>query len=524
MNRLPLGRRLYGFAPIAFLATFGVLLVAGRSSFFRDPGTFWHTATGNQILDTKTFITTDPFTYTFCGQEWTPYEWLGEVVMAIAYRLGGFDLQLLGAVSLLAITFALLGDRLARTGLHWAACACLTGLAVAAASNHFHVRPHLITIACLAYAMAHLAAVEAGRRSLGSLLTFVPLFVVWTNAHGGALGGYATVGLVFAGWLVLWLLRLESPVTSWRQAVGLGAIGLAIAATAVVTPYGLDVPKTWWRLMQMPELKTFVIEHMPANIRDPNNAPFFAFGTIYAGLLLGLRRMPRATWLMPVVWFALGCDRCRHESLFAVMALVAIADLFPETAWAKWIAKRRPDYFVAGFAERFTRWSLVVPAAVVASTAVLHVGGSTLPIVGRGWVRFDPERWPVELLETIRREADGGRGLPIFNEYNDGGFLIWFAPEYRPFVDDRCEVFGGAWLKRFTDAAKSDPETVREYLETNQSIYGNFDHALTNIGSGFDFYFRDQPDDWRLVAESRGHAFYRRANAPHRVTTIAMPD
>ena len=118
MNRSPgaVWSRVDGFGPLLFLALFAVLLVGGRSRFFRDPGTFWHTATGNQILDTKTFITTDPFTYTFCGQEWTPYEWLGEVAMAIAHRLGGFDLQFVLAVGLISLTFAALGDRLARTG------------------------------------------------------------------------------------------------------------------------------------------------------------------------------------------------------------------------------------------------------------------------------------------------------------------------------------------------------------------------------------------------------------------------
>ena len=308
----PFGCRLGGFGTLFFLALFAVLLVGGRSRFFRDPGTFWHTATGNQILDSRTFISTDPFTYTFCGQEWTPYEWLGEVAMAIAHRLGGFDLQFVLAVGLISLTFAALGDRLARTGLNGIAAGCVTALAVAVAANHFHVRPHLITMAFLAFTMTRLSAVEAGRASIVSLLGLVPVFVIWTNSHGGALGGYATLGLVFMGWLIAWPLRMETPVQSVKQALGLIAVGLVIGATILATPYGLDVPKTWIRLMLMPELKTFVIEHMPADPRDPLNAPFFALGLVYLTTMAGLRRLPRVTWLIPIVWFALGCDRCRH--------------------------------------------------------------------------------------------------------------------------------------------------------------------------------------------------------------------
>lgn len=514
MNRSPgaVWSRVDGFGPLLFLALFAVLLVGGRSRFFRDPGTFWHTATGNQILDTKTFITTDPFTYTFCGQEWTPYEWLGEVAMAIAHRLGGFDLQFVLAVGLISLTFAALGDRLARTGLNGAAAACLTGIAVATAANHFHVRPHLITMAFLAFTMTRLSAVEAGRASIVSLLGLVPVFVIWTNSHGGALGGYATLGLVFAGWLIAWPLRMESPIQSVKQALVLIAVGLAIGATVLATPYGLDVPKTWIRLMQMPELKTFVIEHMPADLRDPLNAPFFALGLAYLTAMAGLRRFPRATWLIPIVWFALGCDRCRHESLFAIVALASLADLFPRTVWASRLAAQRPDFFSPAAAiARPHPLSLVLPSLIVAGVAAWVVAGSSFREPGRGWVRFDEERWPVDLLPAMKREADGIRGLPLFNEYDYGGFVIWFAPEYRPFVDDRCEVFGGSWLKRLADMARSDdPEAVREYLEGNQSVYGHFDHALTATGSGFDRFFRDHPDDWTIVAETPHHAFFRR--------------
>src|SRR5262249_59605861 len=77
--------RWVGPGAVAFLVLWIVLLTAGRSSFFRDPGTFWHTTTGELILSDG-FIRTDPYTFTFGGTWWVPYQWLGEVAMALAPR------------------------------------------------------------------------------------------------------------------------------------------------------------------------------------------------------------------------------------------------------------------------------------------------------------------------------------------------------------------------------------------------------------------------------------------------------
>src|SRR6478609_813535 len=99
--------RWIGPGAIAFVAIWLVLLAGGRSGMMRDPGTFWHTTTGEIILKDG-FIRHDPYTFTFAGTWWVPHQWFGEVVMAFAHRVGGFDAELLGAVTILAAAFALL--------------------------------------------------------------------------------------------------------------------------------------------------------------------------------------------------------------------------------------------------------------------------------------------------------------------------------------------------------------------------------------------------------------------------------
>ena len=513
MNRPENERREFpvGFGTIFFLVLLLGLLIVGRSRFFQDPGTFWHVRTGEIMLDARTFLASDPFSYPFGGRPWTPFEWLGEIGMALLYRAGGYDLLLLAAATVIAAIYAWLGSRIVRTGLHWAAAVCLTGLAMAAAASHFHVRPHLITAAFLAITMCLLSAVEAGRTSLRSLFWLVPLFVIWSNVHGGVMGGIATVGIVFAGWLILAVVKSESPIRTSRDAVELCGIGLLILAAPLANPYGLDLPKTWIAIMTMPEVKQVIVEHFPIDPRDPANAPFFAFGAVYLFLLCGLRRMPRATWLIPIVWFVLGCDRVRNASLFGIVALAAIADLFPHTRWASWLAAKRPDYYVpAGSPRRTNGVGIAVATVFVVAIVSIQQSGSVLPVVGRGWVKFDETVWPMPLLDAMHREAGSKRDIPIFNEVNLGGFVIGFAPEYRNFVDDRCELFGGAWLKAFDDANRAGGAIASRFLDDQQARFGRFDFALTRIGSGFDDCFRDRPDVWECVEQTEKYAFYRR--------------
>ena len=195
-----------------FIALWLVLLIGGRSRFFQDPGTFWHTVVGEQILGSRGFFDTDQFTFTFAGERWIPHQWLGECIMALVHRLDGLDSLLLLAVTLLAGMFAALGSRLIRIGgLHPSLAVVLVALAVAASSGHFHIRPHLATILYFAITFAAFNDVEAERNSIARLIWLIPLFLVWCNTHGGVLGGMATLVVALLGWTIAWKIGWVSP-------------------------------------------------------------------------------------------------------------------------------------------------------------------------------------------------------------------------------------------------------------------------------------------------------------------------
>ncbi|VTT96927.1 Uncharacterized protein OS=Anaeromyxobacter sp. (strain K) GN=AnaeK_2907 PE=4 SV=1 [Gemmataceae bacterium] len=503
---------------VAFLAIWLVLMAFGPTGMLRDPGTFWHTRTGDLIL-AEGFIRTDPYTFThpaYPDRWWVPYQWLGEVGMALAHRVAGFDAQLLGAVTIIAATFAFLAVRLLATGLNFVLVGAIMGVALAAAGAHFHVRPHLVTTAGMALLASVLVECDGGRVRVPQLFWLVPAFVVWANVHGGYLGGFGTLVIAAAGWVVFWALGRPTPVKS-RGDVGLLALLVVLSgAAALVNPYGTDMLKVWRVIMGEPILREIIKEHRPLELDDANTIPVLLLGALYLLTLAGLSwREVRVSWLLPLVWLAQTVERCRHATLFVVVALVAIAAMWPHTRWAARLAKDRPDFYDPASAPAPRPWwaSVWLPALVVLLTLALEASGTRVPVVGAGWAVHEAEHWPVEVLDALKANEPqpGETHNKVFNDYVDGAFVIYHAPGYKVFVDDRCEVFGGQWLYDFVRASSSDtPAAVRTaMMEQWQADYGRFDFALTRPGTPFDDYFRTARG-WACVKRTGTAAFYRR--------------
>lgn len=495
-----------------FLGLWLVLMVGGRSRLFQDPGTFWHTVVGQKILASKQLIYADAFSFTRAGAPWIPHQWLGECTMAALHALGGLDTLLLATVTLLAGLYTWVAHRLIRAGLHWSLAVVVVVLTLAASTSHFHIRPHLGTIVFFGVAYAFLCDFEAGRIGLKQLLWLIPVYLVWTNVHGGMLGGWCTMLLALAGWTGYRLVGWPSPIGHYRQLLPLGLIILACGLSAFVNPYGLLMIQTWFGIMHSDILPQIIMEHAPLNPARPEGQMVLLFAAVYVIALLGvLPARPRVTWFLPLVWFYLTCWRIRHSPLFALSGVLALADFLQYTPWARRLARPGSDLFQFPDAtrpeRRFPWQAAMLPVAVVLTSVGLQFAAIPVPVLGDGWARLDPDFWPVELLPELRAlEMDHPPGTHIFNDYRFGGFLIYYTPNLRVYVDDRCEVYGDQWLKEFDDASKREPQKVEAW--SRDPVYG-FEFALVHSGTSFDDYLRKAPG-WAVIRRTETATLYRR--------------
>ncbi len=535
---------------VCFLLIWLALLWAGREKMLRDPGTFWHTVVGQKIIQSGKLIHIDPFSFSQEGQTWIAQQWLGECVMAVVHACAGLDGLLLLSATLLAALFAGLARRLVRSGLPWPAVAILLLLAIAASSHHFLVRPHLATIALMALCYGILCDVDSGKRPPRSLLLLPPLFVLWTNIHGGALGGIATTLIVLFAWLAAPSLpkRLGLERSRRIKPIIIGAVASLSITAVLVNPYGPALPRVWLGLMHSEVLPKLIIEHAPLDFFSVEGVMMMALAVVYLTILIrtwrnlrrternseatslrsstsskDMGRLPfglRLTWLIPLVWLLLAVSRVRHGPLFAVVAVIAIAEMLPFAARRLTSAANSRQGNSRSMAGRF---AFTLPIGAVALALALQTSGIPCPLIGANWARLDPAYWPVHTVETLREHLASSElsptprghthGLPIragtppriFNDMRFGGYLIYHLPEARIYIDDRCELYRDFGLLRYA-------QIIREpALIEGLAAYQDVDIALVHKGTKLDRYLASSPR-WLSLSTDPTASLYRRAS------------
>lgn len=493
---------------LAFVALLGVLLVNTHDSGLNDPGTFWHPVVGERILQTGEIPRADWLTAPFSGQFWVPMQWLAEVVMALALRLGGYEALLILTCVVLAWVYAVCFRRLRVAGLRTPLAGALMILILAGSSYHFLARPLIVTIAGMCWVQCALVDRENRRVSDWGLWPLVPVGAVWANLHPGVLGGIVTYWFVLAGWALLWWLKRPGPVASGRELARLGTIGVLLTLSPLANPLGTDLFKPWLAVSGSPLLRRVISEHQALDPLNPMTHVALCLGLLYLVALVGTRGTPlRVTWLVPVVWLIGMMTSVRHGPLFAVTAAVALADVLPRTQWWPRLVGSAPNLVrpEGEPAPPLTRRALVLPVTVV--ILALAAQAARLPVVGPGWVRINPGVRPVGLLGPITEYADSvPPGTPVFNDIAFGGFLARYAPRLRYLADDRYELCGDAWLREYLQVTRKRFEGVEEWCDR----YGMERALVAAAGHVELFEYLSASPRWRLVARIDEAAWFER--------------
>jgi hypothetical protein len=372
--------------------------------------TWWQLRAGGDMWSSWRVVLTDTYSHTAFGAFWPNHEWLAEVIYYACYRAGGLALVTLLATALVAgawwISWRLMvGPARVRV--------VLTALAFVPSSLHWEPRPHAFSFLFLmiaVYCLVH------------ERYMWLPLvFAVWANCHGGVLTGLVVVS---AGLLAPLILSRDG----WlRRAMAL--CGCAIGAT--VTPLGLamwtELPKSLARIRQYP-----LNEWQPPTFGDPRLAPFWIIAVVLCVLIVNrLKRYldrdhpaPQLSTLTLCVCamalLPLAATAVRNVGLFLMVAVPAVTVLWPPS-------KSQP---VSSPHER-RRLNLA-----------LATGAAAIAAIGIAWAyeeQIAHLQWTP--LPAASVAALGRCPGNLYNRYDEGGYLIWFAPEKRVFLDGRQDPY-----------------------------------------------------------------------------------
>ncbi|MGA0605896.1 hypothetical protein ACO2Q0_07825 [Phenylobacterium sp. VNQ135] len=407
------------------------VLVLFAPGVLNDPDTYWHLAAGGWILDHRTVPRVDVFSHTMAGAAWVPHEWLAEVLMALAYRAGGFGGVLALFAAAAAAAAALVAQRLSRS-LSAVGVTLALVLAAGCLAPSLVARPHLLVLPVLTGWVVLLLAARDADRAPPPWAAL--LMVLWANLHGSYV-----LGLSLAG-----AFGLEALLASRdRLAVirGWGLFGLACALAAAATPNGLSGLIHPFTITSMSALPT-ITEWRPADFSKPTPFEVAILSTVFLCLWKGVK-VPPLRLLIMLGLLHLALQHLRHQMVLGAVAPLILAPHIGE-------ALGRAPGPAAGL-----RRAGLMGAALLA--AILIAARLAVPVAR------DDAVTPAAALAHVPAEL---RAQPVFNDYDFGGYLIFSG--VRPFIDGRADMYGDAFTQAYMRADAGDPAMLAELLGTHR--------------------------------------------------------
>ena len=362
---------------LAAIAVFLFTLAAFSPQVLGDGDTWSHVATGEWIIAHGAAPRVDPFSHSMPGAPWTAHEWLAEVLLAFAFRLGGWSgvAVLTGAA---VATAALIVGLSAARELRGAQLVAAVAIGLSLVTANLLARPHVLALPLAAAWSAGLIA--ARDRERAPPLGLAALMTAWANLHGGFI-----VGLMLIGPFALEAVT-EAPVGARLiTARAWATFALAALAAALINPYGVDALVLPFRLMSVENL---------SRISEWRPQDFSHLGTMELALLtlLGLTltrpfAMPPIRAALLIALVAMALQHSRHQVLLGIIAPMLLA---------------RPIAAAFGAAPVGEERRLVARTALFASlAAALAIGGARLmaPIE-----RTDGAAAPISALSAVSRE------------------------------------------------------------------------------------------------------------------------
>jgi hypothetical protein len=440
------------------------------------PDTYWQLRAGRDIAETGHVSLVDRYSYTAAGSEWPDHEWLWQLASAGAYAAGG--MPLLTALAAAFVVAALAVAHRLTVGPWWTRVP-LFAATIVLSCPQWSVRPKVFTLLALT-AVTGLV----GRRRL---LVLPAIFLVWANVHGGVVLGFVplAVGLAVAIW------RRER-----RLVFGLLAAALACGAATLATPLGPRLYSFIGESMRRSHVNGVAEWRAATAALEPGTVLFFvAAAALVAAAIRLWRRLSTfedrvivgtALALVPLSFGAV-----RNIGSFALLAFPAATRLLAVSTSARVaslseslrrVLEGEGEGAAGALNARRNRQQIVVCGAVVAG------------LVAVGWARpLSFSNW--QPISEPARAAIASCPGQVYNEYNEGGYLVWFVPEKPVFIDGRQDPYSVSFLalaQRLGDDVGARVATFDRYGIRCAALAPDSHMASSLLQSGWQPRYRDR--------------------------------
>ncbi|HVA39844.1 MAG TPA: hypothetical protein VNF49_04220 [Candidatus Binataceae bacterium] len=460
-----------------------------------DPDLWGQLRFGQDFLRHGRVLRHDPYGYSAPGHLWQDYEWLAQVVMALAYNAAGVVGLKLWKFVCTALTVIFIADTEAETGASPSIQTVVLLLASIGLVLVMQFWAQIFTTVLCA-ALLSLLARDNYRRD-APLWLAIPMMMLWANLHAGFFVGLVMLATYSS---VTTLVDLREGV-GWSRGFRLGAITGAAAFATLMNPYGLGMWQAVGRTLSEPYKRAAIDEWQPmflAMAEQWNQAHsgivfYVAVIALIAGLAAAFAITPRGRDLPLVAIAAImavaTCLSVRN------MSLAVVASSGPLARHLTLAGQRRRRAAPSPIPRPVNQWLMLgLCAALVVQGGLLS---KRLP-----WDRA----YPAGALSFMRKRNLQGN---VLCEFEWGEYLIWHAaPADKIFVDGRYDT-------------AYPPEVIHDYLLFRFDLPGGahvldaypHDFVLISTAAAPARHLMERRNDWKLLYRDDDALLYARARA-----------
>jgi hypothetical protein len=364
--------------------------------------TWWHLRAGHDMLRDHALMFADRFSHTTGGGFFWNHSWLAQLAFYPIFVLGGLPLLTAFCALLVVLGWAMVW-RLTRGPEDLRVL--LLVLAVASSTAVWSVRPQVFSVVLLPIVTSLVAR--------DRWLLVAPLMVLWANLHAGMAMGASVAGASVLAALVADRDRLVMRVAG----------AAAVFGATLLTPLG---PTNWTEMLaSMARSRANQIQEWRATPLPPDQLLFWGLAAVVVWQVVRRWRAlespeDRVLVAAALVALPLAARTFRNVPTFMMLATPALTRL----TWRSGAERDRAD--------RRHHTLRFAAAGLVAMVGVVIVWRAwTTPWAMLGWRPMSPEA--AHAIATCRG--------PLYNNYESGGPIIWFAPDQPVFVDSRQDPF-----------------------------------------------------------------------------------
>lgn len=425
-----------------------------------DSDFWWHINAGKATINQHSPLLQDIFSFTRYDFPWINHSWLSEVFYYMTYKLFGFSgvmiIVAIVATSTTMIIFKLMkGSVIMR--------AFLVVFSVLLTAVIWSPRPQLFSLFFFALLVWFQQKFEKQRKKI-YLIVIPALFLIWSNFHAGFTLGIAFLGLVLFGKIIDYLLNPDKNEIKRKNIISTLILLTSSSILTLINPNGINVWVVQFKTIGVSSLQDFISEWASPNFHELFQQPFLWVWLIFVFFIsTGIYSLPFEK-IFPLIFFGgLGFLSRRNIAPFAIIIMPIMSEIIVAFYNSKLKSSINREFFnkielrnskPKPLVQKITNLTIIFILGIIISIKIVYLSDPNV------LKNYEQQFFPFQAVNII--DPEDYVEINLLNSYAWGGYISWYQPSVKVFVDGRTDLFGDEIILDWIAMVNADPEW--EYL------------------------------------------------------------